>query len=167
MREDMKYVVIEKGRRGGGGKENRTRPRRKGEEWEGFPKHEGMRRPYGYNTKDQTDRLGPLRGYLRKQVGKPWDKVYADICRNLDFRSVLGFHIQSHLLGEVDGLTRQVEIRDGVPYTRFGHSESSFFRVSRLYVHPRTGLLRDARSTVKRRPRAMPGPPAPRTGTAR
>jgi hypothetical protein len=56
---------------------------------EGYLKHEGMRLPYGYNTKDQTDLLGPLWGCLRKNVGTPWDLVYADICRNLDFRSVL------------------------------------------------------------------------------
>ena len=97
MRSDMKYVVIESGRRGGRGKHNRAHPRRKGEEWEGYLKHEGMRLPYGYDTKHQTDLPGPLWGYLRKHVGQPWDVVYADICRNLDFRTVLGFHIKSHL----------------------------------------------------------------------
>ena len=30
---------------------------------------------YGWNAKEFSDVLGPLRRYLRKQVGRPWDKV--------------------------------------------------------------------------------------------
>jgi hypothetical protein len=154
MRADMKYVVIERGRRGGHGHGNRARPRRKGEEWEGYLKHEGMRLPYGDNPKESTDLLGPLWRYLRKHVGEPWDVVYADICRSLDFRSVLGFHIKAHLLDGFGGVQRHVEMRGGVPYERvgsFGHPPAP---VDSFYVHPETGLLLDTRSAGARTPRA-------------
>ena len=32
--------------------------------------------------------LGPLRRYLRKQVGRPWDKVWSEITVTLDSRSL-------------------------------------------------------------------------------
>jgi hypothetical protein len=150
MRPDMKYVVIESGRRGGYGKHNRTRPRHKGEEWEGYLKHEGIRLPHGYNTKYQTDLLGPLWGYLRKHVGKPWDVVYADICRHLDFRSVLGFHIKSHLFDGFGGVQRHVQMRGRVPYERIGRFGSPPAAVDGFWVHPRTGLLLEQRA--RRRP---------------
>jgi hypothetical protein len=163
MRSDMKYVVIERGRRGGRGKHHRTRPRREGEEWEGYLKHEGMRLPYGYNTKIQTDLLGPLWGYLRKHVGRPWDVVYADICRSLDFRTVLGFHIKSHLFDGFGGVERHVEMRGRVPYERVGRFGSPPAPVNGFYVHPRTGLLLDTRSAVTRNGRASkPALPATR-----
>jgi hypothetical protein len=157
----MKYVVIERGRRGGYGNHNSARPRRKGEEWEGYLKREGMRLPYGYNSKDQTDLLGPLWGYLRKHVGKRWDVVYADICRNLDFRTVLGFHIKSHLFDDFRGVQRHVEMRGGVPYERVGHFGSPPAPVDGFYVHPKNGLLLDTRSKTKRRA-PKPAPPATR-----
>jgi hypothetical protein len=160
MRSDMKYVVIESGRRGGYGKHNRARPRRKGEEWEGYLKYEGMGLPYGYNTKDQTDLLGPLWGYLRKHVGRPWDLVYADICRNLDFRSVLGFHVKSHLFDGFGGVQRHVQMCGRVPYERIGRFGRPPAVVDGFYVHPKTGLLLDTRSATKRR---APEPAAPAT----
>ena len=162
MRTDMKYVVIESGRRGGYGKHNRARPRRKGEEWEGYLKHEAMRLPYGYNTKAQTDLLGPLWGYLRKHVGKPWDVVYADICRNLDFRSVLGLHIKSHLFDGFGGVQRHVEMRGRVPYEHIGRFGSPPAPVDGFYVHPRTGLLMDTRARTKRHAPAPAPPPTRR-----
>jgi hypothetical protein len=53
-------------------------------------------RPYGWNAKEFSDSLGPLRGYLRKQVGRPWDKVWSEIAATLDSRSLTGQHIFDH-----------------------------------------------------------------------
>src|ERR1700728_1507846 len=48
-------------------------------------------------SKDLSDVLNPLEGYLHKSKGWPWDDVYSEICKNLDRRSVTGLHVFTHL----------------------------------------------------------------------
>ena len=44
-----------------------------------------------------NDRLSPLRRYLHKQVGRPWNKVYSELSRAFDKRSLRGFHLHEHV----------------------------------------------------------------------
>lgn len=87
--------------------------------------------------KEFSDLLGPLRGYLRKQVGRPWDKVYSELRANLDFRTVSGQHIWDHVKQEVELHT----------YMRVDGQVGELGRYGRvgvvdgLYVHPLTRLL--------------------------
>src|SRR5687768_16772930 len=53
------------------------------------------------NWKEFSDLLGPLRRYLCKQVGRPWDKVWSELTRSLDSRSLTGQHIFDHIRWEV------------------------------------------------------------------
>ncbi len=69
-----------------------------------------------------ADRLSPLRKYLRAQVGRPWNKVWSEICADLSPRSTMHEHLRDHVLREVE--------RDGIG------SRTGF------WVDPRTGLLR-------------------------
>lgn len=48
-----------------------------------------------------SDLLGPLRRYLRSNVGRPWDKVYSELCENLDKRKTTGRHVFEHVETEV------------------------------------------------------------------
>ena len=57
---------------------------------------------YGWNAKEFSDVLGPLRRYLRKQAGRPWDKVWSEITQTLDRRSLTGQHIFDHIRWEVE-----------------------------------------------------------------
>src|SRR5207247_5947029 len=95
------------------------------------------RRQYGSNWKDFSDLLGPLRRYLRKQVGRTWDKVWSEITQTLDSRSLTGQHIFDHIRSEVEQEAWIGE--DGRLYhkRRWG----SIQRLDGLYVHPVTGLL--------------------------
>lgn len=88
--------------------------------------------------KNFSDVLGPLRAYLKKQVGRPWDKVWSEICATLDRRSLTGLHIFDHIKLEVDTHTRFGV--DGRIYGQ-GRWYSRDDPVEGLYVHPRTGLL--------------------------
>jgi hypothetical protein len=93
------------------------------------------------NSKSFSDVLGPLRGYLRKQVGRPWDDVWSELSANLDKRSITGQHIFSHIKWEV-----QTNCWLGVSGTiyeapRYGNSRP----VEGLYVHPHTGILCNAK----------------------
>lgn len=135
MRSDMQKIIVERPRRGGRGLIHR--PHREGEEKEGYPKLEGMKRRWK-DHKELSDNLNPLWRYLDKQVGRPWDSVWSEISAMLDFRSVLGFHVKSHIDQHVE---RHVVIRDGKPYS-IGRFNSGWTLVHGLYVDPRDGILR-------------------------
>jgi hypothetical protein len=140
MRHDMQSVIIERPRAGGHG----ARRRRKKnflkdyyQERETPVTQEGMRLWAEWNTKSQTDVLGPLRGFLQKNVGRPWDKVWSEICRQC--RGFMGDHLKTHvrqLVEEKVTIDRDGTVRGskGQPVYggRFWHP---------FYVHPETGLL--------------------------
>lgn len=75
----------------------------KGESTSPFPAKEGIRKPYvsGW-TKDLNENLNALKGFLRKSVGKNWDKVYSEICSGFDKRKVVNQHILTHLFQYVE-----------------------------------------------------------------
>ena len=57
------------------------------------------------DTKEFSDVLGPIEGYLRKQCGRPWDRVYSEISKVLGsgsfpIRHVLYQHILPDVLKE-------------------------------------------------------------------
>jgi hypothetical protein len=97
------------------------------------------RRQYS-NWKDFSDVLGPLRRYLRKQVGRPWDKIWCEITQTLDSRSLTGQHIFDHISWEVE--QHAWVGNDGRVYRN--RQWGSVEPVSGLYIHPMTRLLRHA-----------------------
>jgi hypothetical protein len=45
------------------------------------------------------DKLAPAQRWLVAQVGRPWDKVYSDLCAAFDTRTVAGRHVvHDHML---------------------------------------------------------------------
>ena len=141
MRSDMAKVVTERPRRGHGNPSKKW-GRRLGKNEHDAEDHGPTRAPiarrhqYGWNAKEFSDLLGPLRRYLRKQVGRPWNKVWSEIVRTLDSRSLSGQHIFDHIRWEV---AQHVSLSpDGsLHHIRW----SGLVPVSGLYVHPITGLL--------------------------
>ena len=95
-----------------------------------------------------NEHLNPLWRFLRKSLGRPWDKVYSEIRSRIDGRGVLGNHVLDHLLWEVEinCILDRREVR-----TAEGH------RVHGFYVHPTSGLLLEApRRSWKREKRRYP-----------
>ena len=145
MRHDMAKVVTERPRHGHSNPSKKWGLRLRQHDCDADD-HGPSRAPiargnqYGWETKMFSDLLGPLRRYLHTQVGRPWDKVWSDITRTLDHRSLTGRHIVSHIMWDVE---RNAWLgADGRVY----HRRSSYTTpVSGLYVHPRTGLLCYAR----------------------
>jgi hypothetical protein len=141
MRSDMAKVVTERPRRGHGNPSKKW-GRRLGKSEYDAEDHGPTRAPlarhhqYGSNAKDFSDLLGPLRRYLRKQVGRPWNKVWSEITRTLDNRSLSGQHIFDHIRWEVAQHTF-LGAEGSVHHDR----SSGAVAVSGLYVHPVTGLL--------------------------
>ncbi len=157
MRSDMHKVIVERPRLIHGGLRNKktalrlTRNQRAqavdaGEDYDsGPPRASSARHQKGLN-----ENLAPLRRYLMRQAGRPWDKVYSEICRTIDTRSAVGLHVLQHV---GDFVATSTFIDGGVVFERWWRSLVR--PVTGLYVHPVTGLLRIAkcRQTPTERPR--------------
>lgn len=154
MRPDMHKVVIERPRWNPGPSKNR---RRANLDPDLLPQHEGMRRPYD-RRKSFTDLLGPLRRWLRAQLGRRWNDIYSEACAVIKPDSVVRAHIKTHLVKFVQ---RDTFLRDGEIWC---YTDSSFFapgiekpvadaasRWTPFYVHPRTGRLCESPLNTRKR----------------
>jgi hypothetical protein len=112
------------------------------------------------NGKYFSDLLSPLRGAIRKNIGRPWNAVFSEFCAVLDRRGISGYHIWTHLMWEVATNTFLGE--DGEVYVRMGFSGRPD-KVSGFYVHPQSGLLlyRDLGSRRRLRIKASAEIPVP------
>ena len=95
MRKDMHKVVIERERWGSSIRSKKTGGRVRVAEAEDYDGP--TRAPARQTDRMSTDVLNPLKGFLRKNIGRPWDKVYSELRQGLDARSVTGLHIFQHL----------------------------------------------------------------------
>jgi hypothetical protein len=161
MRKDMPKVIVERPRKGGTvERKGRAVPP------EDLPAHQGMRRPHRERglQKILNENLAPLRRYLARQVGRPWDKVFAEIAANLRVGNVVQKHVRDHVPDFV--------ATDPHPRIhRFVRPDGTVERTTRLwhqpfYVHPVDGLLKRTdqlpeEKARRRRARARrPEPPA-------
>lgn len=105
------------------------------------PKKEKIRQKWedGYE-KQFTDLIGPLYGYLRKNVGCHWDDVYSEICEQLPSNSIQGIHIRQHVEWAVE---KNVAIINGVACHGEGRTYGMPLASNKdtFYVHPDTGIL--------------------------
>jgi hypothetical protein len=156
MRPDMAKVIVERPRYG-----SRTRGAAKGYRRalqrladEGPPAREGMKRRHRGGTKGLNEQLGPLRRYLDAQVGRPWDKVFSEICAQIDRASAVQDHVRDHV---ADYVVTHVLLIDGVPCSGEGGRicgrplHQIPWRRPCWYVCPRTGILRRVKVPVRSR----------------
>lgn len=151
MRNDMGKLVTERERRG-----HRATGLKLGrkvtEDFEGpFRAPVSKLRQFGWDSKDFSDVLRPLYGYLHSKTGALWDQVYSEICSTLKLKSMTGRHIMSHLdlmvekqcylavdgnvyAGIVPPLWSRLKTKTGRGSGRHPINEG-------FYVHPVTGLL--------------------------
>jgi hypothetical protein len=135
MRDDMARVIVERPRhQGRGTRKGRARPP------EDLPKQEGVRRQHILNggRRWPNENLAPLRRYLDKQVGRPWDKVYAEISAGLSPDNVTHRHVRDHLEDFV-----AIKPRRGIRSSyHWGGRRSADLWHQPLYVDPRDGILK-------------------------
>ena len=119
-------------------------------EYDSLPKHEGMKRRLGYNTRDFAENLQALRGLLRKNVGRRWDIVYSELCRVASpAGSNIMRHVHQHLRDYVDIKTQlcadnTIQIFDGFGWVDLTQSRNEF------YVCPNSRLLKVNKTAAKR-----------------
>lgn len=159
MRRDMDKVVVERERRGSSSPSAKTKLKIQHYD----PDHDydipnrissSPQRQYGYDFRESTDVLSPLRRYLQKHVGRPWDKVWSEIKATMDDRTVTGRHIFDHIKGEVE--LHCIIGPDGVAMQKAHGYRREGERVVGLYVHPETGILRFQPREKFAAPKAIP-----------
>jgi hypothetical protein len=147
MRKDMSKVIVERPRRGlSSAKVAKPGRTRVVEDDDGQPLRAGKGGRAPVNDKLQkskwlNENLNPLKRYLGRNVGRPWNKVYAEISEHLKPSSTVQQHVRDHLEDFVAVKTRT---KAGVIMTtpRYGGERALADDHRRFYVHPRTGLLR-------------------------
>lgn len=161
MREDMARVIVERPRIGGeSGRKNRAGALKgRAGLLEDLPKQEGMGRPHvlSGDYKSLNENLSPLRRYLERQVGRPWNKVYSEISRHLRADNTVQQHVRDHIADFVAVKPRR---RSG-PFFAAGFRGALWFQP--LYVDPKDGLLKrtDRLPEARALRRARKEPPAP------
>src|SRR5688572_6096349 len=139
MREDMFKVIVERPRKGGGASA-RFEPRPDADT--DAPQRESLKARFRGNTKWLNENLAPLRRWLEGQVDRPWDKVYAELSARIDRRNTVQAHVLQHLEDYV--AIRVIEIDGELHVARHGEPRPLIdtWRAWKLYVDPRTGILR-------------------------
>jgi hypothetical protein len=162
MREDMYKVIVERPRRGGtrAGGASRGRIYRASED---VPSKMGLKQGIG-PSKWLNENLAPLKRFIASRVNRPWNKVYAEICANIDRRNTVQEHIFTHIEYFVELHAQLVE---GKVYVKSWHWRSDWIPLDEstleLYVHPRTGILLRNRH---RKPRGWRKPVMQAAGSA-
>lgn len=120
MRDDMFKVIVERPRRGVGYYRTLRNEYRAAKHFkidhdfmvddEYCSSKQPMRsRHIGWDGKSFSENLNPLRRYLKRQVGRCWNDVYSDICKNLDTGSTVKQHVRDHLKDYVSTKTYRDE----------------------------------------------------------
>lgn len=132
MIKDYHEIVTEAGR------DTYTRRKGRDKDPEDLPDKEPMRPRGGYRF-ELLDNLNPLYRFLKSRIGKSWDKTYSDLSK-LNFNSVSGEHIKSHIKGWVE---LNAILRDKKPYHPV---EGKYFRpqhvTEREFWVDKHGILR-------------------------
>ncbi len=148
MRKDMYKIIVERPRGGAGFTMNRSRH----SDPDDLPHQVGMRKfrdLNGTRSKYLNENLAPLRRYLFKQVGRPWDRVYSEIRENLEADNVVQRHVLDHL---DDYVVRNVAIGKKGEWLN-GNPECWSPDLpwhQPLYVDPRDGLLKKSAKLWKK-----------------
>lgn len=142
MRKDMFKVIVERPRSGAGFPVNRSRLA--GED--DLPTRVGMKRFRTLNrtsSKWLNENLAPLKRYLMKQVGRPWTKVYSEICENLDANNAVQQHVRDHLQDFI-----VVKVAIGRDRAWMNGNDRCGWRCGeapwrqKLYVDPKDGIIK-------------------------
>lgn len=148
MREDMDKIIVERPRRKHGRPRREKYGRGKQRHFDDMPRQIGLRKSHK-DTSWPNENLAPLRRYLEKQVGRPWNNVYSEITERININSTVQRHILQHVFDYVEANTFIGS--DGKVWTKGGGG--GFWRKRLepieklnkrdvLYVDPNDGLLK-------------------------
>ena len=166
MRRDLAKVIVERPRPGSSRHVARRFCRMDPksialteDDFDAFPSRIGHKRAavLAGDRKSLNENLAPLRRFLGKQVGRPWNKVWAELSAHIRPENIVQQHVRDH-------------VKDFVAYRTFAKGGQVFIigrfggpqplcqsNWPELYVDPITGLLRrnNARQISRARQRSF------------
>lgn len=93
------------------------------------------------NNKEFSENFNPLFGIIRKNVNRPWDKVFSELNKIFDMRNHVNAHIVIHLFDFVERETFIGEDGEVWERNKYGPNRPIKDSGSEYYVHPVTGIL--------------------------
>jgi hypothetical protein len=151
MRKDLAQLIVETPRHNTG-EFFKVHRRKAKQDLDLAPTKQGMRRPY-LERKEFGDYLSPLKGVLRKNVGRPWDKVFSELNSALQGGGTVVEHVKVHLRGyiELSPVFINGKPHTTPPYFAFGSGmEGPQPLNNTFYVDPH-GILRHAKARPRKR----------------
>lgn len=153
MRADMEKVIVERPRLG-----SRAPSRKKGYRKylqsmpvEDLPRNEPLLGRWRGRGKWLNEHLGPMRRFLRSNVGRPWNHVHRDLCEHVSFDNAVQSHVLVHVFEYV-----HLHVRVEDSSTVYSHQCSWWWHrklnAGEMYVCPATGVLKVVRRNVRHRP---------------
>ncbi len=148
MRDDIAKVIVERPRA-----RRRWAKAEKGirrtKEWKNHDAPTKMpMQPAEGERKHFTDLLAPLEGLIKKNIGRPWDKVYKEICEHLKPNSTMQKHVLDHVKRDLVERNCQFDV-NGFPWRSPGRYEMPLGK-GELYVD-KQGFIRKVRNNWKYR----------------
>jgi hypothetical protein len=146
----MNKVLVERPRLGGWG----VRKGRRARDLDALPGFQGMRRAIreSGNWKSLNENLSPLRRFLERQVGRPWNKVHSEIRAGINPRNEVQAHVLTHIDQFLHQHVERVEPSQTAP-CGLRYRPSWIGRLlsvdpGELYVDPDDGIIKRARRKV-------------------
>lgn len=96
-----------------------------------------------------NEHLGPMRRFLRSNVGRPWNKVHQELCEHVNFDNPVQSHVLAHVF---DYVQQHVEIRGREVFSLDRWRGSRPLDPGTMYICPSTGLLKLVRASVSSSP---------------
>lgn len=151
MRQDMAKVIVERPRFGSRlpSKKKGYRKALQAVSMEDRPRCEPMPGRRGGRQRFLNEHLGPMRRFLRSNIGRPWNKVHQELCEYVSFDNAVQAHVLSHVF---DYVILHVEVQQGNIVRRIGSWRGYALRPGNMYVCPETGLLRQVRQSRSEQP---------------
>lgn len=132
MREDIAKVICERPRRGGKYVRKKSHRRQLNRiDEDASLKGESMhrRRIYGWSAKEFSDFLEPIKGFLKKNAGRPWNKISSELSALIPKDSTTNIHVWTHINQYVEA---DPMFFDGRVYRRSQGSVRSPYGLSEL-----------------------------------
>ena len=157
MRSDMAKVIVERPRIF-----SRHPSRKKGYRkslqsvpLDELPRRELMLGRWKGRGKYLNEHLGPMRRFLRSNIGRPWNKVHQELCEHVSFDNAVQAHVLAHIYEYVH---LHVEVEDkATVYMKKGKWYRHMLGKDTMYVCPNSGILKVVQGN-RRHPPADPIP---------
>ena len=146
MRKDMDKVLVTTPRIGSSWKNGEVKKSRRMEregDYDSLPSYSSMKpKTRDWDRKSLNEYLNPLARYLAKNCNRPWNKVYSEICENMDRRGVVQAHIFEHLFDYVEIHTI---FKDGKPHSTGWGGLNRLYKTGWTFYVDKAGLLKEPR----------------------